>query len=107
MRPESSTADRPSVAKEQDQNGGDRSEHGGDPGAVDGEPERTEQQRAPTEALAHQYRGGALPHMRSPEFHSVPLVEGMASRARGSSSTAMRSARAVALKQASATWWAL
>ena len=38
---------------------------------------------------------------------SVPLVEGMAPAARGSGSTASRSARATALKQASAMWWLL
>jgi hypothetical protein len=36
---------------------------------------------------------------------SVPLVEGTAPPARGSGSTASRSARATALKAASTTWW--
>ena len=45
--------------------------------------------------------------MRGPDLHSDPLVDGMAPSARGSASVAMRSARAAALKQASATWCAL
>ena len=61
-------------------------------------PRRTPRAPAPARAPAA--------GMRGPDPHSAPLVEGMASPTRGSGSTAMRSARAVALKQASATWCA-
>ena len=59
--------------------------------------------RAPARARA----GPGVVQVGGPDPHSDPLVEGMAPAARGSGSTAMRSARATDLKQASATWCAL
>src|SRR5262249_39912325 len=93
--------------QQHDEGGRGDSQRGGDPGAMNGQPDRAEQQCAPAEALAYQYRRSAGADMRRPEPHSAPLVEGIASGARGSISLAMRNARATDLKHASATWCAL
>ncbi len=115
-------ADAQQLQRNAERGGGDEHDQPGEPEPVGEEPEEREDERPPGKAVLDE--DGALERPRRPRarrrrrragcrfssqqtLQSVPLVEGTRPSSRGSSATALRSARASPLKQLSAIWWLL